>query len=276
MCFVAPVIPWRVSASRTGTLQHCSLPLHRMLDFIMLVSDGQPTYKHGHVHNLFKTVCCPIFSVHPQSKNGHFAIDTMNEPTDNELDKMTHEELIAEVKRLRGASAIEPDKPMEYVKIIAFLMLAACVYGIAHNLITAHVCVEYFLPPIHPIIFPTESPIALALVWRVIATWWVGFLLGIPLAAVCRLGRKPKLTVKDIILPVLVLHAILYVSAMLFGIVGYAMASVLPIPFFPCEIAPERHAAFLFNFAAHNFSYHLGAVGGIVLMFCLWKQRGKG
>ena len=63
--FDYPVIPWRVGASRTGTLQHCSLLLHRMLDFIMSVLDGQPTYRHGHVHNWFKTVFCPIFSVHP-------------------------------------------------------------------------------------------------------------------------------------------------------------------------------------------------------------------
>ena len=27
--------------------------------------DGQPTCRHGHVHNLFKTVFCPIISVHP-------------------------------------------------------------------------------------------------------------------------------------------------------------------------------------------------------------------
>ena len=59
MCFVDPVIPWRVA------LQHGSLLLHRMLDFIISVSDGQPTYRHRHVHNLFKTVFCPIFSDHP-------------------------------------------------------------------------------------------------------------------------------------------------------------------------------------------------------------------
>jgi len=39
----------------------------------------------------------------------------------------------------------------ESIKIIVFSILAACVYGIAHDFVTAHVCVEYFLPPVHPI-----------------------------------------------------------------------------------------------------------------------------
>ena len=56
--FYDPVMPCRVA------FQHFSLLLHRMLDFIMSVLDGRPTYRHGHVHNLFKTVFCPILSVH--------------------------------------------------------------------------------------------------------------------------------------------------------------------------------------------------------------------
>ena len=59
--FYDPIIPWRVA------LQHFSLLLHRMQEFIISVSDGQPTYRHGLVHNLFKTVCCPTISVHPSA-----------------------------------------------------------------------------------------------------------------------------------------------------------------------------------------------------------------
>ena len=81
---------------------------------------------------------------------------------------------------------------LESPKIIAFSILAACVYGIAHDLITAHVCVEYFLPPVHPVIVSTTNPILLALIWGIIATWWVGLFLGFPLAVVCRFGSKPN------------------------------------------------------------------------------------
>ena len=43
---------------------------------------------------------------------------------------------------------------MEPLKIIAFSVLAACVYGIAHDLVTTHVCIEYFTVA-HPPVFPT-------------------------------------------------------------------------------------------------------------------------
>ena len=158
--------------------------------------------------------------------------------------------------------------------IVFFSILAACAYGIAHNLVTAHVCVEYFLPPIHPIIFPTDSPIILALTWGIIATWWVGLLLGILLAAVCRLGRRPKLTVGNIVRPALILFVCLYVVSMLLGVIGYiAWHSGFFTWILLDDIAPERHARFVFNAVAHESAYFFGAIGGIVLMFHLWKKR---
>ena len=165
---------------------------------------------------------------------------------------------------------------MESVKIITFSIFAACVYGIAHDLVTTHICVEYFLPPMHPIIFSTNSPLALALIWGIIATWWVGLLLGALLAVVCRFGRKPKLTITNIVQPVLFLLILLYIASMLLGIIGYAggrMKWVELLPPLAYEIAPERHALFLFNLWAHGAAYLFGAIGGLVLLFRFWKKR---
>jgi hypothetical protein len=58
---------------------------------------------------------------------------------------------------------------METLKIVGFAALAAIVYGIGHDQVTAHLCVEYFTIG-HPPIFPTASPFLLALGWGVIAT----------------------------------------------------------------------------------------------------------
>jgi len=191
-----------------------------------------------------------------------------------DLADMTREELIAEIGRLRQMTAGKPEKPIEYVKIAFFSIFAACVYGIAHNLVTAHVCVEYFLPPIHPVIFPTNSPIILALIWGIIATWWVGLLLGILLAAVCRLGQRPKLTVMNIVSPALLLFVSLYAISMLLGVIGYVVGHSGVLAWLVhCDIAPERHARFMFNVVAHDSAYLFGAIGGIVLMFHLWKKR---
>jgi hypothetical protein len=198
----------------------------------------------------------------------------MSEGTDSDLTNMSRDELIAEVKRLRRMVIIEPEKPIEYIKIVVLSILAACIYGIAHDLVTAHVCIEYFMPPFHPVIVPTDSPIALALIWGVIATWWVGLFLGILLAFVCRLGRRPKLTVKDVIRPIIVLLTCIYAASMLSGTIGYAAARMgwitLPDGF---VLEQHIHASLVFNFVAHNSAYLFGAIGGIVVMFHLWKKR---
>ena len=86
---------------------------------------------------------------------------------------------------------------LETIKIVAFATAAAIVYGILHDQVTAHVCVEYFTIA-HPPVFPTESPFLLAIGWGVIATWWVGMPLGILLAATARIGRRPKLGLSEL------------------------------------------------------------------------------
>ena len=85
----------------------------------------------------------------------------------------------------------------EAVRIVLFCTGAAIVYGLIHDQITAHLCVEYFSVA-HPPVFPTRSPFLLALGWGVIATWWVGLPLGLGLAGVARIGPGPKLALRDL------------------------------------------------------------------------------
>ena len=47
----------------------------------------------------------------------------------------------------------------------------------------------------HPPVFATDDPTLLGLGWGVIASWWVGLLLGIPLALVARAGGRSKVFV---------------------------------------------------------------------------------
>src|SRR5687768_902651 len=103
-------------------------------------------------------------------------------------------------------------------------MLVAVGYGVAHDLITAHLCVEYFTVA-HPPVFPTRSPILLGLGWGIIATWWVGLLLGLGLAAAARLGSPPKLELGDVRRPVLLLMLASALAALLAGIAGASLAA---------------------------------------------------
>ncbi len=80
---------------------------------------------------------------------------------------------------------------MKAVAIVLLCIAMAILYGIVHDQVTARVCVEYFTIG-HPPVFDTDDTTLLALGWGVIATWWVGLGLGIPLAIAARAGSMPK------------------------------------------------------------------------------------
>jgi hypothetical protein len=93
---------------------------------------------------------------------------------------------------------------MQFFFIVVLCVLAAVTYGILHDQVTARVCVEYFTIG-HPPIFGTDDPTLLALGWGVLATWWVGVMLGVPLAVVARLGKRPKRSAVSMVRPLVVL-----------------------------------------------------------------------
>ena len=165
---------------------------------------------------------------------------------------------------------------MHSIAIVILCIGSAAVYGIVHDQITARVCIEYFTIG-HPPISDTTSPTWLALRWGIIATWWAGFLLGVPLAIAARVGRRPKRSVQSLLRPILTLLLVMGVCALVAGIVGYALAragavALLEQPL--ADLVPQnRHAAFLADLWAHSASYFVGFVGGIVLLVRVWRSR---
>ncbi len=166
---------------------------------------------------------------------------------------------------------------MESLKIIAFATLAAILYGVLHDQVTAHLCVEYFTIG-HPPVFATRSPFLLALGWGVIATWWVGLPLGIGLAVAARLGRARKLSLAELRRPILLLMAGCGALALFAGIAGAvsaAMGWVWLIGWLAEAVTQEKHVAFLADLWAHSASYAGGMLGGLALIVWVWRQRGK-
>src|SRR5438067_621538 len=109
---------------------------------------------------------------------------------------------------------------MESAKIILLSTLATSAYGILHDQVTARVCVEYFTVG-HPPLFATEDPTLLGLGWGILATWWFGLFLGIPLALMARAGPPPKTTARVLVKPVLVLMGSVGLCALFAGGIGY-------------------------------------------------------
>ena len=164
---------------------------------------------------------------------------------------------------------------MQFIAIVLFSIGAAVFYGIVHDQITARVCLEYFTIG-HPPLFSTDSPTLLALSWGVVATWWVGLPLGILLGAASRLGTWPRLGVRALFRPTMLLLIMMGLAAAFFGWRGFHRASLgtvhLPAAL-AAAVPPEKHAAFIADWFAHSASYAVGALGGLAL--CFWLIRGR-
>ena len=165
---------------------------------------------------------------------------------------------------------------MQWIAIVALSILACISYGIIHDQITARICVEYFTIG-HPMIIPTDDPTILGIVWGIVATWWVGAILGVPLATLARIGPRPKKPASSLVRPMAILFAISALLALLAGLVGYVAASmgwVWLVGKMAEDVPQEKHVAFLVDLWAHSASYFAGFVGGIILMVWIWRSRG--
>ena len=163
----------------------------------------------------------------------------------------------------------------ETTKIILFSTAAAIAYGLIHDQVTAHLCVEYFSVA-HPPVFPTSSPFLLALGWGIIATWWVGLPLGLGLALAARIGPPPRLDLSQLRSTVLGLMLVTAGVAITSGCLGaYLVASGrAPVPGgWGTIIPPAKHIAFSADAWAHLASYDFGIVGGLfVIGHTIWRR----
>ncbi|MFN3946194.1 MAG: hypothetical protein ACK4K7_14805 [Allosphingosinicella sp.] len=163
----------------------------------------------------------------------------------------------------------------EAARILLFTIFATVAYGVLHDQVTAHLCVEYFTIA-HPPLFPTESPFLLALGWGFVSTWWVGLLLGTALAAAARLGAWPRLGLGDVRRPILLVMLASAIAACLTGAAGAIAAAQGAIPLAPewRQVIPAgKHVAFAAVAWAHMASYLAGAAGGAFVIFLTIRRR---
>ncbi|HEY2801261.1 MAG TPA: hypothetical protein VGI85_11740 [Chthoniobacterales bacterium] len=166
---------------------------------------------------------------------------------------------------------------MKKVYIVLLSVLAACIYGIIHDQITARVCLEYFTIT-HPPLFPTASTTVLALCWGVAATAGIGFMLGVVLAIVSQSGESSPWPISSVMRSILLLLAVMGASAFIAGLVGYGLSAYGVISFpksLAAAIPEERHDRFMAVWFAHGASYLTGLLGAGILCFWIWTARGR-
>src|SRR5262245_37898437 len=136
---------------------------------------------------------------------------------------------------------------MRPAAIMLLCVFAAIAYGIAHDQVTARVCVEYFTVG-HPPIIPTDDPTLLGVWWGLIATWWVGMILGVGLAVAATAGPRPPRTVRSLVRPVVTLLGVMAGSAAAMGVLGYVLAErgdVVLVGPLARDVPREKHSRFL-------------------------------
>src|SRR3974390_870161 len=143
---------------------------------------------------------------------------------------------------------------LESLKIIFICIAAGILYGIVHDQFTARICIEYFTL-FHPPVFPTQSPVLLAVGWGILATWWVGAFLGILLAISARVGARPKLNASSLIRPIGYLLIVMAVCAIVSGTIGYLLVEegkILPPSWVVLNLRQGMYSRFMADWWAHN------------------------
>jgi hypothetical protein len=164
---------------------------------------------------------------------------------------------------------------IEHAKIILLCIVAAVVYGILHDQVTARICLEYFTG-FHPPVFPTQSPTLLAFGWGVIATWWVGLFLGLLLTVAARAGSRPKFTAAMLVRPVGRLLIVMACSAFIAGVSGFFLAThglAREPEWMAPALTSSTYPRFMADWFAHNASYASGILGGIILCVLQYRKR---
>jgi hypothetical protein len=167
---------------------------------------------------------------------------------------------------------------LRFLSIVLLCIAAAVVYGMIHDQITIRVSREFFTV-LHPQILPEgTSRTVLALAWGVLATWWVGLILGIVLALCSCCGKRPKLSARDLVRPIIKLLLVMALGAAAAGWIGYCLAThdvLVPSRFVIDNVPSDKIDGVMAAGAAHTTSYTLGFVGGIVLSIRVWIRRGR-
>ena len=164
---------------------------------------------------------------------------------------------------------------MEAAKIWAVAIAIVIAYGVAHDLVTTRVSLEYFTIA-KDNAFDSQSPTLLALAWGVGATWYIGVFFGGLIAFAARFGSRPKLVVQDLIRPAGLLMLAVATGALLAGIAGYTLVRSGTVTLgghIANEIPASDHARFYAVVLAHWADYIIGFIGATLLACWTWLKR---
>ncbi len=168
----------------------------------------------------------------------------------------------------------DEDAPIgsEIAKIVAGTVLIAIVYGIAHDMVTAHTEISYFTI-FHPRISDSNSPVVMALMWGVIATWWMGAIIGVIVALCAQLGTKPRIPARCVLKSLTRATAVVFIIAMATLAAMLRLCEGKTVEFQPDP--SDTSGRFLAVMITHNVSYFLSALVAVAVCVTILVRRSK-
>lgn len=156
-------------------------------------------------------------------------------------------------------------------RFIATVVALTCLFGIALDLVTAHVWVEYFTVH-HPKVVASQSPIVMAVIWGLGASWWFG---AAAAAILWWFNRRRPNPLSAATLVRWIVHALIALWLVMIAMLGaiYALIGLLPIKMRRPTFDVDRRAMSVA--LTHQTEYVLGVIVFVVLMI-LVARRSKG
>ena len=162
-------------------------------------------------------------------------------------------------------------------RFAALGVVASVGYGVLQDQVSARLCPEYFTVFHHPIQGLTD-PTLVGVVWGFLATWWAGMLLGYIAGLFATLGSAPKLTPREIVVPLLHLMGGIAGTVAISGASVWINAENLGLSVDPSMgkmLPPQRHISLLVVACYHMVAYAVSIAGSVVLCVWIWRERKK-
>ncbi|KAI5149454.1 hypothetical protein ENBRE01_0912 [Enteropsectra breve] len=185
---------------------------------------------------------------------------------------------------------------------VLFSVLTANAFGIVNDMVTVRLCKEYFTQGFHKenvegtwiektMELIDGNPNLIALLWGIIATWVVGVILGIVLAACMRMGSWPKYDARHLLIPLGLCFTALLASVTFVGFYFYDyvknadISGVIYTVLSFCHKKESFSEEFLSNSQKmkmfivcaeiHNSAYSFGGIYGILTSLSVLGWRYK-